>query len=227
MTAQELIEFTLQDINVMAPGETISNSDLTYCLGKLNHLLASWSAQALPIPEITRESFSVSGAEFYSIGTGMNWNTARPIKIKAAASVNSDHSEPLEIVTAEDWARIDDKSLAGKWAKRMYYDNGHPTGFVYLWPRPAAGGTVQVDSYKELTTLAALGTTVAFPPGYERALITSLAPEVAGGFQKQVTEAMVGLANDAKTSIFGLNQSILGHPGGQQAQGAPVAPVAQ
>jgi hypothetical protein len=92
---------------------------------------------------------------------------------------------------------------------------------VYLWPKPAAGGTIQIDSYKELATVAALGTALAFPPGYERMLANLLSPEIASAFGKQATEVMMALATDAKTSVFGLNQAALGHPAGARAPAAP------
>ena len=221
MTAQELIDSSLADIGVQGPGEAVSADDTAFCLSKLNLLIASLSAQALPIYQITRDSLAASGVEAYTIGPGATWNTARPVKIKAGASVYGGHSEPLNIVTAEDWAKIEDKSLAGSWAKVLYYNNGYPTGTAYLWPKPVAGGTIQLDSYKELATFATLATAAALPPGYERLLVNLLSVEIAGAFGKPVTEAMVGLATDAKASVFGLNQAILGHPGGQQAAPAP------
>jgi len=226
MTAQELIDSSLGDIGVLAPGEAVSADDSAFCLSKLNLLIASLSAQALPIYQITRDSLGAGGVEAYNIGPGMTWNTPRPVKIKAGASVYGGHSEPLAIVTAEDWAKIADKSLAGSWAKLLYYNNGYPTGIVYLWPKPAYGGTVQLDSYKELATFATPAIAIALPPGYERLLVNLLSVEIAGAFGKPITEAMVGLATDAKTSVFGLNQAILGNPGGQPAVQAPVqAPV--
>ena len=222
MTAQGLIDLTLGDIGVLAPGEAVSADDSAFCLAKLNGILASLSAQALPVYQITRRGgLAVTGVESYTIGTAMVWNVARPVKIKAAASVNGGESKPVEIVTAEQWAQIEDKSLSGNWAYKLYYNNGYPTGIVYLWPKPAATGTMQLDVYDELTTVATLGTTIALPPGYERMLATMLAVEVAGAFGKPITEVMVGLATDAKSSVFGLNQAILGHPAGSQAP-APV-----
>jgi len=227
VTAQGLIDLTLGDINVLAPGEAVSADDYAFCLAKLNLLIAGLSAQALPIYYITRDLLTLTPTvSVYTIGAGMTWNTARPVKIKAAASVYGGRSEPVEIVTAEDWARIDDKSLAGNWVKRLFWDGGYPYGACWVWPIPAVAGAMQLDSYKELTTLATLATTDVLPPGYERLLVNSLAVEVAGAFGKSITEAMVGLATDAKTSVFGLNQAIHGHPAGPQA-GAGAAPPQQ
>jgi len=222
MDAQGLINLTLGDMGVLAPGESVSADDYAFCLLRLNALIDSLSAQALPIPQITRRTnLPVSGVESYTIGTGQTWNISRPIKIKAAASVNGGHSEPVEIITAEQWAQIGDKSLTGNWANRLYYNNGYPTGIVYLWPKPAATGTMQLDNYEALALLATLATVVVLPPGYERMLAHLLGPEISGAFGKPITEAMMALANDAKASVFGLNQAILGHPSGQQAAQAP------
>lgn len=224
MTAQGLIDLTLGDIGVLAPGEAVSADDSAFCLAKLNALIASLSAQALPIYQITRRVGTLTpGSYIYTIGAGMLWNFARPVKIKSAVSWWAGHEEPITIVQAEDWAKIPDKSTTANWPKVLYYNNGYPTGLVYLWPIPIVAGTIPMDVYDELGTLATLGTVIALPPGYERMLATMLAVEISGAFGKPVTEVMVGLATDAKTSVFGLNQAILGHPSGQQ----PTAPPAQ
>ena len=227
MTAQGLIDLTLGDVINLAPGEAVSADDYAYCLSRLNLLIASLNAQVLPIHQITKRIGLLSnGAYGYFMGPGMTWNFARPMKIKAAISSYSLHNEPVRIVTAEEFAVIAaDRSATSFWVKAMTYNNGYPTGLVTVWPIPnvLTPGLcfLEMDVYDELATLATLTTAIALPPGYERMLACMLAPEIAGTFGRPVTEVMMALATDAKSSVFGLNQAIHGHPAGPQAAQPP------
>jgi len=228
MTGQGLIDLTLGDVINQAPGEAVSADDYAYCLSRLNLLIASLNAQVLPIHQITKRIGVLTNlTNNYVIGPGMTWNFARPMKVKVAVSTCGQHAEPVEIVTAERFSVIAaDRSATSFWVKALWYNNGYPTGTITVWPTPyvSSPGTslMELDVYDELATLATLGTAIALPPGYERMLANMLGPEIASAFGKPVTELMMVLATDAKTSVFGLNQAIHGHPGGQQV-GAPPA----
>lgn len=228
MTAQGLIDLTLGDVINLAPGESVNADDYAYCLSRLNLLIASLNAQVLPIHQITkRVGLLTDGSYGYLMGPGMTWNFARPMKIKTAVSSYALHNEPVRIVTAEEFAAIAaDRSATSYWVKALTYNNGYPTGLVYVWPTPnvltPGLSSLEMDVYDELATLATLATAIVLPPGYERMLANMLGPEVASTFGKPITEAMMALATDAKSSVFGLNQAIHGHPAGPQA-----APPAQ
>jgi hypothetical protein len=203
MTAQELINKALQTIGVISSGESPSTEESNDGLVTLNGLLASWSAQALPIYQIVRETVSMTGAGSYTLVT-------RPVKIKSAVFVNDGVETPYALVGAEDWASYTRNRV-------LYHDGGYPTGIIRLRPDPTAG-TLELYSYQELTALGALSTTIALPPGYERALQFNLALDLAPEYGHQINEGLIGLANDSKLAIQGLNQAVLGAP-------VPQAPV--
>jgi hypothetical protein len=79
-------------------------------------------------------------------------------------------------------------------------------------PIPAYGGMVEIASYKPLQPFNALTDTVNLAPGYTRALRWALAFEMAPEYGRPVSQELASLAADAKTSITGLNQAILGKP---------------
>jgi hypothetical protein len=222
LTAADLINSALLQLGVLSSGQSAATQETADCLLALNELLASWSAQALPIYQITRESLTLSGAASYTIGTGQTWNTARPVKIKAASVVASNIRVPVKVVDAEEWAAVIDTGGTGTFAQVLFYDDGYPTGTVYLLPKPA-GGALELYSYKPLAAFATSAASVDLPPGYERAIIFSLALEVSGQFGRTPSEALMALANDAKTSIFGLNQANVGAPQPQPSQPAQAA----
>jgi len=323
MTGQDLINVTLGDIGVLSPGEAVSADDYAFCLSKLNLLIAGFSAQALPIPTITRktvaltgaasytlaaadrplkikaaavlttvavdmpllvadaemwasyqdkggtadfgellfyehgyplgkiyiaplvatgtlqllsqkpagsglidvrDTLALTGAASYTIGAGGVFAVERPLKIQSAAILKaSSVTKPVRLVAAEEWAAYPKKGVAGLFAEVGYYDAAYPDGVIWLGPKPVTGGTLEIFGYIPLTTIATLATALAFPPGYERMLATALAPEIAGAFGKPVTKEMVGLSEDAKLSVLGLNKSVLGAPMGVEPQPQMVA----
>jgi hypothetical protein len=177
-----------------------------------NDILASWSAQVLPITPLTRDSFPLTGAASYTIGTGGVFNSPRPVKIETAAVVTlAGVRKPVRIVTVEEWAGQADTTATGLLAEVLFYDGGYPLGTIWLLPKPASGN-LEIESYKQLSQFANLGDTISLAPGYTRALRFALAFDMAPEYGRPVTQELTMLAQDAKVSITGLNMAILGKP---------------
>lgn len=211
-TGQSIINDALTEFEAIAAGGSPSASESTFCLRRLNALIDSFSAQALPIPSIARESFTLTGAASYTIGIGQTFNTARPIKLESAAVTATNGARvPVRLVDVEIWNALMDSTRTGLFADILYYDNAYPAAKIYLAPAPT-GGSLELFSYKPLAQLAATTDTLSLPQGYERMLVLSLAVEVAGAFGAQVTQTMIDKANDSKISVFGENRATIGSP---------------
>jgi hypothetical protein len=203
LTVQQLITLTLEELGVVAGGETPATEESADALLVLNQLIKSWNAQALPIYQLTRTVVVMTGAASYAL-------PARPIKIHSAAVVTATGaSEDCPLLDAREWGRIRDKGATGNFAIGMWYDGGFPTGTVWLAPKPNAGN-LELYVYTPIAVFATLADTITFPDGYERALRTALCYELAPHYGRQVDPA---LSNDAKTAVFGLNAAQLGQPG--------------
>jgi hypothetical protein len=204
VTAQQFIDDALVDIGVIAAGETPTTEERDYALRLINQVLDNWSAEALPIYQITRETVVITGAPSYSLAT-------RPVKIKSAQITGFGLTTPVKVVMAEEWS-------AGGGTQAMphlWHDGGYPSGTVYLRPAPT-GGSLELQSYRPFSTFATLSTSIAFPPGYELALRRALGLELAHGFGRPITPELAQLANNAKMSIQGLNAAVLGPPSAQE-----------
>lgn len=92
----------------------------------------------------------------------------------------------------------------------LYYDGNVAAPTIYVAPAPAAG-TLELYTYEALATLANLSANIAFPDGYERALSAALAVELAPEYGRSL-EGAAQKAEDAETSIFGLNAALFGPP---------------
>ena len=197
---------------MVAAEETPSTSELTDALYAANDILSGWSPQILPVTPLTRESFALSGLASYTMGTGGSWNTTRPVKIETISVVTvAGARKAARIIPVEEFASIADTTSTGLFADIAYIDGAFPSMTIYLLPKPATGNA-EVESYKPLAPFVALTDTVNLMPGYTRALRWALAYEMAPEFGRPVTQELASLAADAKTSITGLNQAILGRP---------------
>jgi hypothetical protein len=198
---------------VVAAEETPSPSELTDALYAANDVLASWSPQILPITPLTLETFPLTGSLSYTMGTGGAFNTTRPVKIEAVAITSTGGSRhPARLVTIEEFESRLDTTLTGLFAEMCFCDGGFPLMLLVFHPKPASGGSVEISSYKPLQPFQNLTDIVTLMPGYTRALRWALAYEMAPEFGRPVTQELASLAADAKTSITGLNQAILGRP---------------
>jgi len=322
-TVQQLIEESLRFIGVLASGETPNTTESGDALVKLNQLLLSWNAQALPIYKITRttigmsgsasvalatrpikikavsmvvtlplnvplriatpqewaayiergsgdfgeflyyedgyplgkvnvapkvssgsieiewdkaiyqggviglrETFNLSGAANYTVGVGGTWATERPVNIKAASILaGGTRAGGVDILSAEMWAAYPEKGSHGSFPEVCWCDYGMPVSTLYLAPRPASG-TLEVYTYERLVEFTGLTQDIQalLPDGYLRALTTNLGMDLASEYGAPVTATHQGQADDAKTSIFGLNASIMGPP--QPAISQPPPPPA-
>ncbi len=209
MTVQQLVNSALRTLGVIASGESPSADESNDGFSALNQIIESWTALGLPIYQITRETFSLTGPASYTIGTGQSFNTPRPVRLVAAAVVNSSVEKPVEIVSAAQWAEIIDQGRTGTFAERLFWDAGFPTGTIHLWPAPTSG-SILLYSYKPLTTFSALGDTVTLPPGYERALRFALASDLAAEYGRQLSPEASVAAAESKTALTNLNQIVLG-----------------
>lgn len=213
MTVQDLLTAAIRSIGVVAAEEIPSTSELTDALYAANDVLASWSPQILPVTPLVTETFALTGVLSYTIGTGGTFNTVRPVKIEAVGITSAGGSHhPARLVPIEEFQSRLDTTLTGLFAEMCYCDGGFPLMQLTFFPKPASGGSVEISSYKPLQPFVNLTDNINLMPGYTRALRWALAYEMAPEFGRPVTQELASLAADAKTSITGLNQAILGRP---------------
>ena len=199
MTGQELINKSLQALGIIAAGQSPTTTESDDALVTLNMILESLSAQGLPVYEVTRETVTMTGGSPYTLPT-------RPMLVKSAAYTANGVITPYAVVTNEIWSN-------GLQNNVVWYDAGFPTGKIYARPDPSSG-TMELYSLRELSSVATLGTSLAFPPGYELALQFILAQYLITEYPVPIpiAERIVTLAADAKNSIQGLNAAVIGPP---------------
>jgi len=196
VTARQLITQSLQKIGALVKGEAPDADEAQDALRSLNALISSWSNDSLVIYARTWETFSLTGAASYTIGTGGNFNTSRPTNIVAAYTRSGTIDYPITIIDDEAFSTIAYKALQGL-DQFLNYDNAYPLGNIRLWPVPSSSYTLFMLTEKPLTEIATLDTVIAFPPGWERALVYNLALELAPEYSQQPDASVVKIANDS------------------------------
>jgi hypothetical protein len=215
-------------VGAYAQGQTANADDLTLAFRIYNRKLDSLSAEKLSMVGMRREQHPLSGLPFYSYGPGLQWDDggARPIKIKSASVVATNGVEkPCKIDTADQWAAVADKSRTGIFAEDLFYDNGYPTGTVYLSPMPASGEAV-LWTFQAIPALANQTGTVDLAPGYTEALVMIAAVELCIAFQRPLTEELNNAALQAKSVIAQLNAELFNAPAPPPEGPGPTSPPA-
>lgn len=214
-------------VGAYAQGQTANTDDLSLAFRVINRKLDSLSAEKLTMVGMLRESYTLTGAGSYTYGPAMTWSaTARPIKIKSASVIAANNVErPCNICTADQWAAVPDKSRTGIYAEDLYYDNGYPTGKIYLSPMPSGGNAV-LWTFQAIPALPNQTGTVDLAPGYTEAIVAIAGAELCIAFQRPLTQELAAAAAQAKDVIQQLNAELHNAPAPPPQGPGPTSPPA-
>lgn len=198
-TARDLIKASLRKIHVLGTGASLSATEADDALSELNDMIASFSVEGAMVFTETKETFSLTGAVSYQIGSGQTFNTSVPLFITAAYVTYATHDYPLGEIDEKQYARIHDKDEIGAHSEVYYYEYG-TTGTLYLYP-VQSGGTVTLYSRKALTGFTSLDTDFVMPEQYKTMLIHNLAVRLAPEYEKEASPTVQRIANTSKRSV--------------------------
>lgn len=202
-TAAAIINRALRLIGVLASGETASASEQADALEALNSMLDAWRNESLMVYALRDESLTLTGAASYTVGTGGNLNTARPVKIETTFYRSGGIDYPVRIASALAWAGIAAKTVGSGIPDWMYYEPSYPLGRIYLNPNPP-DGALHLVTWAPLTSFAA-SDSVALPPGYQEAITYQLASRLAIEYGKAVPVEIAAIGAAAKKDIKRVN----------------------
>lgn len=197
---QSIIERAMRLAGLLESGESASSDELSDGLLAVNNLLSSWQNERLiayAISEITHTLTANDGA--YTIGSGADIDTTRPVKIESAYIRSDNVDYPIQIVDVDRWNRIADKTVTGPIVDTLYYDPTMSTGTVYLYPVPSSANVLHLFVRVPISSYSAVTDTVTLPPGWDQAITFNVAPLIALEYGREVSatvhrEAMRSLA---------------------------------
>ena len=203
MTWRSLLKSSLRLIGQLGPGRSAGPSETADALTVLTAMLSSWSTQRLSVYTIARSTHTLTGASDYTIGTGADFDTARPTRIDAAAllAAGSTTEQPIDVY----------RLIGSPRREGLYYSFGFPVATIHLEPAPAAGDTLALYVWQPLgaVTDADLDDEISFPPGYEDAIRYNLAVRLAPEWGKVPRADVQKLAGESLAVIKAHNRPAL------------------
>lgn len=175
-TAQTIIDAAYRKIGITSPTSTEDDN----ALEMLNNMLGLWGSDFL-VSGVTRESLSlVVGTAEYTIGSGGDLDTVRPLSIKNCYLKDSDdYSYPVDVnMSAKDYNRISSKTLESR-PTELYFIPEYPLAKIIFNCESDKTYTAYFEFWKEFTEFAALNTAFNFPNEYKEAMVYNLAVRLA------------------------------------------------
>jgi hypothetical protein len=185
-TALDVISESLRIAGVLGQTEIASAAQADQGLIAFNDMLDMMSIDRTFIYTIAQNNFPlVNGQASYTIGSGGNFNMARPAKIANAFVRINSVDFPLVELNSQDYDNIAYKAN-GAFPQFFYYDANFPLGTIYIYGVPTQGA-IYIDTWTALTQLSTLATTVSFPAGYNIMIKYQLAKILAGRYGMTLT----------------------------------------
>lgn len=181
-------------------------------------MLGTWANERLMVSGTARyEASLVANQQTYTIGPSGNFNTTRPVAIETASVkiVATSLEIPLDVLNIDQWQAIPQKTLTSSYPSKLYPSPNSPiTGLtvasatlmaLLVWPIPTDVNTLVLYAPAQITAFGNLSTDVALNPGYEDAIVYSLALRLCPPYGKSITEDLLGLARNAIKGVKTIN----------------------
>lgn len=177
-----------------------------------NILTDSWGAERLTIPYIKRTTETLTANQTsFTVGTSGDINIVRPVFITNIGYVDTsqdpDLEIPLRMITDDEYAAINFKTLTSTLPALAYYNPTYASsqGTLYPWPIPTST-TLLWAIYHPVAVpeWSATTSTLTIPPGYYRFIATNLAAELIPYFvsvPEEVARRVEIQAREAKAVI--------------------------
>lgn len=201
-TAQTIIDAGYRKIGITTPTDTEKSNGLE----ALNNLLGLWGTDFL-VSSVTRESLSlVVGTAEYTIGSGGDLDTVRPLKIENCYLKDSDdYSYPVDVnMSAKDYNRISSKTLESR-PTELYFIPEYPLAKIIFNKESDKTYTAYFEFWKEFTEFALLTTAFEFPNGYKEAMVYNLAVRLAEDNSLNITQSVAETAYQSLSLISRLS----------------------
>lgn len=200
-TTRDIVSSALKRISILGAGENLTAEDAVDGVRMLNQLLSSWSTDGTVIFSKSLDTKVLSsGVQTYTMGTGGDINTTRPVAITQATVTLGVIQYPLNIWSQNAISTLSFPTLPAAIPSDLYVNNGNPLLTLYLYPAPASGLTLNIYSLKPLSALT-INQELDLPPGYEWALINNLATVWAPDFDREASQSVKDAAHDSLQAI--------------------------
>ena len=204
-TGQTLVNRAMRLLGLINSGDSPTSAESDDALIAINSMLDSWRNDRLMAYALQDESLTLVAADSsYTVGSGGQLNTTRPVSIESCFCRASSLDYPVRVIQFDEWNSIVDKTATSDIPEVVYYEPTMATGTLQVWPVPTTANVLHLTTRVPLTALV-LATTVSLPPGWEEAISTNGAIAIAAEFQQQPNQAVIKMAQDSLKGIKRIN----------------------
>jgi len=205
-TVTELIKAALRKIGAIASGETPTNAEMQDALIQLRALLRQWSSESTMVFKTAIVTHTLDGSASYTIGSGADIDTTRPVRINSAYVTVSNVDHQLKIIDSTKYSKIALKDIGTTYSEYLWYNPGYSQATLYLFP--AGSGTLTMHVNIPLTDPTTLTEDVVMPGEYDEAIIWNLACSMAPEYGREPTQFMLMSAEMSKRDIISINAAL-------------------
>ena len=146
------------------------------------------------------------GVGDYSIGSGGDIDTARPIRIEYAfIRDNNGYDYPLKQINNLAYDTVTLKTIKSR-PQYFFYDEIFPLAFIRLLYKPNGAETLHFNSWKALQTFSGGSTAISLPLGYEDMIVYNLAIRLFAEYPgSTLTDDARKIAKEAMANVVRIN----------------------
>ena len=191
---------------VIDPNESLPDDQAQYILRRFNRMIASWGNERLYIFNTYIDSLAlVGGQASYSSsllahGNARQWDNAYVRLVTGSGSPPPGIDYPLNLVDQQTYNAVSYKATAAI-PTMLYINTDWPNSTLYFFPVPFGAMTCYIGARQPLESTMTLTTDVDLPPGYEAAIVDSLAVDISPSFGMAVSPDLRDSAIQAKAAI--------------------------
>jgi hypothetical protein len=200
----DLIQSAMQEIGVVAAGETLSAEDAAWGLEKLQRLIDTFNAQRELIFSTNFNLFTLTPNHApHTIGPSGDFNVPiRPVKVISCSFILNSGSQAVDLPVNADrddawWAANPLKSLTSSIVTDLYYDSASPLGNLNFYPISNVAAQVRLQTWNSLAQAIDLTTALGFVQGYWEAIVSTLAVSLCPSYERQPSAVLVAMQQKA------------------------------
>lgn len=205
LTRNDIIQEALELLGILATEETPAAADVVTADRSLNMMIKGWMAKGINLWRQTEGSLTATaGQASFTMGTGGDYATARPLRISSARLSVGGIETPLMEMSRQEYFDLPLKTSAGR-PSGYYYDPQLSLGKIYLWPVVASGvtATLKFTYQRTIEDFDAAANTPDFPQEWFECLAYNLAARLAPKFGTSVSPEVAAIAIAGLDDLMG------------------------
>lgn len=200
-TIAKLIRTALRKVGAVPAGTNLTDAELADARDELRRMLDTWRLESLMVYAQTLRRFDLQpGKMVYTYGELGDFEAVRPQNVLAATILNEvGGSFPLIALTPGEYSALSYKDQVGR-PTRFFYNPTFPMAEL-RFDRVPDDDAVELLVLEPLSVPDLVDTEFSFPPGYEDAVIYNLGMRLAGEYDVDPGQEVMGLAMAFKKLI--------------------------